>query len=486
MDPCNLLILMSDEHSRRVAGCYGHPLVKTPNIDSIAARGVRFASAYCNSPLCVPSRASFATGRYVHAIGNWDNAAPYTGATPSWGHRLTEQGIPVTAIGKMHFRRVEDDNGFPDERVIMDVKDGIGDLFGLNRQAMPPQDSMVQNIKNAGPGETEYIRFDRAVAAEAARWIRAESGRFGRPWCLWVSFVTPHFPFVVPERYFNSYPPAQVEWPVHAAASEWSRHPYVAQMRRLRLPVRDEELDGESIRRAIAAYYGLVTFMDEQIGVVLEALTEMGLTDATRIMYTSDHGEMLGDFGLWGKSCMYEGSVAVPLILAGPGVPEGRVIDDPTSLVDCFPTIVEAVGGRLNRKEEDLPGLSLWPIASGAIRPARSVFSEYHGLFSPWAQYMLRDRRHKYVYYTGGYAPQLFDLLEDPREEVDLSGDGRYVAVLAGFEAELRKLLNPDEVDLRAKADQRARLDAHGGAEKILAGGAKINYTPAPAEFRQP
>ena len=116
---------MSDEHTQRMSGCYGHSTVRTPNIDAMAARGVRFDNAYCNSPICVPSRASFVTGRYVHETGNWDNAAPYTGAATGWGHRLTSQGIPLTIIGKMHFRSVEDDNGFPDEGLIMDVKDGV-------------------------------------------------------------------------------------------------------------------------------------------------------------------------------------------------------------------------------------------------------------------------------------------------------------------------------------------------------------------------
>ncbi len=485
MKPSNLVILMSDEHTRRITGCYGHSKVLTPNIDSIAARGVRFENAYCNSPICVPSRASFVTGRYVHKTGNWDNAAPYTGATPGWGHRLTDQSIPLTIIGKMHFRSVEDENGFPDERLIMDVKDGVGDLFGIARQSMPPQGHMVENVRNAGAGETDHTRFDTAVAGEAVRWIETEAGLRGEPWCLWVSLVTPHFPYVAPQEYFDLYPVDEVEWPINGSASAWPDHPMMEIMRRLSMPIPGGEFDEETVRRAIAAYYGLVTFTDRQIGRVLDALEIAGLTESTRIMYTSDHGEMLGDFGKWGKSCMYESSAAVPLIAAGPEIPEAKVVEEPVSLVDCYPAILEAVGARREPADHDLPGTSLWEFVTGA-GPVRNepVFSEYHAVYSPCAQYMLRDSRYKYVHYTGGYPPQLFDMSDDPLEQRDRGQDPKFGEVVAEFESQLRRILDPDEVDRQAQADQAARLEAHGGAEKILGEGLKINFSPVPDEYQ--
>src|SRR3974390_796564 len=131
MRPRNLLLIMSDEHSRRVLGCYHHPIVKTPNLDLLAARGIRFTDAYCNSPICVPSRASFHTGRYVHAIGFWDNAMPYDGSVPSWAHRLRAAGHRGGAIGKLHFRSGADDNGFGREQMPLHVVGGVGDPIGL-------------------------------------------------------------------------------------------------------------------------------------------------------------------------------------------------------------------------------------------------------------------------------------------------------------------------------------------------------------------
>ena len=485
MKPSNLVILMSDEHTQRMSGCYGHSTVRTPNIDAMAARGVRFDNAYCNSPICVPSRASFVTGRYVHETGNWDNAAPYTGAATGWGHRLTSQGIPLTIIGKMHFRGVEDDNGFPDERLIMDVKDGVGDLFGIAREAMPPQSHMIENVQNAGVGETQYTRFDTAVADEAVSWIENEAGRSGEPWCLWVSFVTPHFPYVSPKEYFDLYPADEVEWPISGSARDWPDHPAAKNARRLSMSIPDGEFAEETVRRAIAAYYGLVTFTDRQIGRVLEALERAGLTASTRIMYTSDHGEMLGDFGQWGKSCMYEAAAAVPLVAAGPEIPEGKVVEQPVSLVDCYPAILQAVGVKRQEADGDLPGASLWDIAAGGGRSRdEPVFSEYHAIYSTHAQYMLRDSRYKYVYHAGGYPPQLFDMRNDPLEQRDLGQDPIFRETVSGFESRLREILDPEEVDRLAKADQQSRLRARGGVEKILRQGLKINFSPTPPEFQ--
>ena len=153
--PSNLLVLMSDQHNRLMMGCAGHPDVKTPNLDALAARGTRFANAYTNSPICVPSRAAMATGRYPHQFGVWDNAAPYTGRPASWGHRLTAAGRHVTTIGKLHFRGADDDTGFPDQRIALHCHEGLGDYQGLLRQDMPPRFQHRKYLLEAGPGDSE-------------------------------------------------------------------------------------------------------------------------------------------------------------------------------------------------------------------------------------------------------------------------------------------------------------------------------------------
>jgi choline-sulfatase len=229
------------------------------------------------------------------------------------------------------------------------------------------------------------------------------------------------------------------------------------------------------------AYYGLVSFLDGQVGLVLEALRAAGLHESTRVIYSTDHGEMLGEHGLWWKSAMYESAVAVPLIVAGPDVPAGRVVGANAMLVDVFPSILEAVGAHPSPEDRDLPGRSLWALAGEAVQP-RTAFSEYHAIFSPSGIFMVRTARYKYVHYVG-YPPQLFDLVADPEETRDLAADPAHADARATCERELRAICDPEAVDRRARADQRRRLEAAGGASAILAEGVKIPYTPAPAEF---
>lgn len=481
MQPQNLLYIMSDQHNPQITGCYGNQVVQTPHLDELAARGTRFAHAYCATPICVPSRASFATGRYGFQLGAWDNAAPYTGAeAPSWGHRLTAQGHQVTTIGKLHYRATDDPNGFPDERLPMHVLDGVGDLYGLLRGESPVRPQSRQQIFAARAGESEYTRYDRAVAQASVRWLGEEARQYDQPWCLFVSFVTPHFPLVVPEEYFKRYPPESLPMPVQWRSDDWPHHPVLDIYRCLQ--ALDEPVEEAAIRNAMAAYYGLVTFMDEQVGHVLWALDEAGLRETTRVIYTSDHGEQLGAHGLWWKSTMYDGCAAVPLIAAGPDVPAGKVVNTNVTLLDSFPTIVESVGASLTPEDADLPGESLWAIARAADRD-RIVFSEYHAVYSPTGLFMIRDARYKYVYYADGYPPQLFDLVADPNEEHDLADDPRYADVRARCHQHLAAICDPEAVDRRAKADQQRRIEAGGGVDAIRAGGVKIPYTPAPVEF---
>lgn len=484
MKPTNLLFIMADEHNPHILGCYGNPVVHTRTIDALAGKGTRFANAYCNAPICVPSRASFATGRYGHQIASWDNAAPYTGhAAPSWGHRLTAQGYSVTTIGKLHYRSMEDPTGFPDQRIPMHVLDGVGDLYGLLRGEMPvpdPSQSSRRHILQAGIGESEYIRYDRAITERSVKWLREEAPLLDRPWTLFVSFTAPHFPLIVPQEYFDRHSRTDLPMPIQHEREQWPQHPAINLHRRL--AGLNESFGKETLLTALAAYYGLVSFLDDNVGKILRALSETGLNDRTRIIYTSDHGDMLGEHGLWYKSSMYEGSLSVPLILTGPDVPQGKVISTNASLVDCFPTILDAVGADLNPEDTDLPGESLLKLAQGPDR-RRTIFSEYHAIFAAGAEYMIRDGRYKYIHYVGN-APMLFNLQKDPDEVENLASDPAYRKVLAGCHTKLHSIVDPDKMDVRAKEDQRRLIDDYGGPQAVRAEGQKIRYTPTPAEFR--
>jgi len=480
LSPSNLLILMADQHNRQMMGCAGHPDIQTPNLDALAARGTRFANAYTNSPICVPSRAAMATGRYPHQIGVWDNAAPYTGTRPSWGHRLTAAGRSVTTIGKLHYRGVEDDTGFPDQRIPLHCHEGLGDYQGLLRADMPPRFQHRKYLLDAGPGDSEYLRYDRAITAQAVRWLREEAASCESPWVLMASFVCPHPPFVAPPEYMALYDPDQIILPVGWQAADWVHHP--AMELRRKIMFHEEPLDEQTLRQAICTYYALVSFMDAQIGAVLNALDAAGLTDSTRVLYTNDHGDMVGKHGLWYKSVMYEDSDGVSMIVAGPDIAAGKVSETIVTLVDVFPTVLAATGVAPEPEDADLPGVSLLELTNEDARRSRVAYSEYHSSMSASASFMLRDDRYKLIYYVG-MPRQLFDLEADPDERHNLADDPALATVLAGLEAKLRAICDPEAIDATAQASQRRRVEAVGGADAIIAGGVKFTHSPAPAQF---
>lgn len=477
--PQNLLVILSDEHMSRAMGCAGHPFAHTPNLDALAARGTRFTAACTPSPICVPARAALAAGRELHAMGRYyDNADPYDGAVRSWHHALREAGHEVVSIGKLHFRGLAgDDHGFSEEKLAMHVVEGKGDLLALIRdETAPPRKGAAKMRDAAGPGESDYTRYDRDIAAAAQLWLRERAtARPGRPWCLFVSLVTPHFPLTAPPEHFHRYPPEVVGMPKLYAPEERPRHPFLEDYART-IPYDAAVRGPEDVFRMRAGYYGLVSFMDEQVGRILACLEECGLGGGTRVLYSSDHGDNVGARGLWGKSNMYEESVGVPMILAGEGVPAGAVSATPVSLTDVAATVLDATGCA----EAPPPGsASLLAIARGA-QADRAVFSEYHASGSREAAFMLRRGRWKYVRYAT-YPAQLFDLDADPEECADRAADPACAGVVAEMEALLRARLGdtPQAVDARVKARQRAILEANGGREAVLARG-DLPFSPPP------
>lgn len=476
----NVLFIMSDEHSRRVAGCYGNPLIRTPHIDQLAEQGTLFTDAYANCPICVPSRASFATGRYVHQIRFWDNGMPYDGSVQGWGHHLIETGHDVVSIGKLHYRSSEDANGFSEEILPLHVLEGRGDVPGMLRRPPPKRPSTRLLAADAGEGESTYLAYDRQIRDAASAWLAAAAkSPPAKPWVLFVSFVCPHFPLIAPPEFFRLYPLDDVPLPRLTAPEEFPDHPVLRKLREVQ-DYQDHFRDEAQIRTAIAAYYGMVSFLDDNVGQVLAALERSGLEDDTLVIYASDHGDNLGTRTFWGKSNMYEESVGVPLVMRGADVPRGQRIMTPVSLVDGYQTFIEATGERLSEREAaELPGHSLLPIAHGA-RPERTVLSEYHAVASITGVFMIRVDQYKYVHYEG-YRPQLYDLAADPLETVDLALDPAHAATVARCGAALRALLDPAAVTAQAFADQEARIAAFGGREQVMRLG-NYPYTPAPGE----
>lgn len=469
----NLLVIMSDEHQARAMGCAGHPFVQTPHLDALAARGMRFADAYTPSPICVPARASFATGRPVHQTRLWDNAMPYDGAIPGWGHALQAGGVPVQSIGKLHYRAPEDPAGFDTEHLPMMVAGGVGMVWASIRredERVSPGPRMLGDC--IGPGRSKYTDYDGAVTDRTVQWLADRAGAGdARPWCLYVGLVAPHFPLVCPPEFYDLYPHAILpEAKLHPRDGH-ARHPWVEKQNAMmdseaRFKDEDERLT------AMAAYYGLTSWLDHNVGRILGALDAAGSGADTTVIYTSDHGDNLGARGLWGKSNLYQESVSVPLIMAGPGVAPG-VCDTPVSLLDLSATIPAHFGQAF-----DAPGTPLPAIAAAPTDPDREILSEYHAAGAVSGAFMLRRGRWKLNHYVG-FAPELFDITNDPEELSDLSRDPAHHGVLADMQAALRRILDPDAVDAQAFADQAALIAAYGGREAALKLGAP-GATPPP------
>jgi choline-sulfatase len=477
MKPANLVIIMSDEHDPRWMGCSGNRMMHTPNLDRLAARGLRFTDAYTTCPICVPARAAFATGKYIHQIGYWDNADPYDGKIPSWHHRLRDRGHRVVSVGKLHFRSNDDDNGFSESIVPMNVFERTGDLYGLLRgDDMPARADGKKLAGLAGPGESEYTWYDREIASRAQIWLREQAPKErGKPWVLFVSFVAPHFPLTAPPHWYYKYPFDKIPMPKLYRAN--NLHPYV----------RDQDdntgydkyfEDEAAVKRARAGYFGLISSLDENIGNLLNTLKDAGFESNTRILYTSDHGDNMGARGLWGKQVLYEEAAKVPMILAGPDIPLG-VRSEPVSHVDVYPTVMQCLGA-------DAPGASGVSLLSRI--PERTVVSEYHASSSRAGEYMIRNGKWKYVYFVQyPERPELFDLEKDPEELNDLGTNPAFSKERKSCHDKLLSMLNPEEVDRKAKRRQAELVAAHGGREAVIRRGS-FAYSPPPgfkAEFDQ-
>jgi choline-sulfatase len=477
----NLLVIMSDEHNPKVLGHAGHPVIHTPNLDALAARGTAFSAAYTTSPVCIPARAGFACGKYIHQIGYWDNADAYDGKVPSWHHLLRERGHRVVSVGKLHFRARGEDHGFSEEQIPMHIYEEKGDLLGLIRDDMPPRGNSKKMIAMAGPGESTYTFYDKDICSRAQVWLREEAPKQqARPWVLFVSFVAPHFPLTAPPEHYYRYWDRELPMPKLYAREERPQHPYIRDYSR-NFNYDDHFESQQDVKKALSGYFGLVSYLDENIGKVLGALGDAGLAEDTVVMYTSDHGDNLGARGLWGKSTMYEEIAGVPLILAGPGIPAGKRVDTPVSHVDAFPTILELAGEDV---PSGYPGFSLKKISEG-FKPERTVLSEYHGMGSSTGAFAIRNGKWKYVHYAK-FPPQLFDLAADPEETRDLAADPHYAAALEECRRKLYAICNPEDVDRRARARQAELLAVNGGRAAVIERG-DFGFTPAPgtvADFK--
>jgi choline-sulfatase len=451
-DRPNIVVIHSDEHAAGVMGAAGHPLVETPHLDRLASQSLMFENAYCASPICVPSRLSMFSGRYAHEIDAWDNNATAAPDFVSWAHHLRDAGYESILAGRAHLAGSNRLVGF-DRKLSDDLPIWLEPLSDIPSRDAQERRASNSHVSGARAGDHFNTRHDELVTEIVADFFRRRAAEPRSPFLLFTGYMHPHFPLVAPPELIARYDPAEVALPPTWHEDLDTQHPVIAQLRRAFR--NDEPLPEDLARFATASYLALVTHLDAQLGRLLDALDESGLGENTLVVYTSDHGEMLGEHGIWQKNCFYEASARVPLMLRlpeqlRPAQPAGPVTTN-VSHVDLLPTFRELAELPV---DENLPGTSLLH----ATEP-RAVFSEYHAQGMIDGGFMLKYAQYKYIEYVG-HAPQLFDVAADPHETVDLAGSPAYANLLTELRSRLAAIVDTEAVDRRAKADQRRRREA--------------------------
>ena len=482
--PHHQILILADEYMASAMGAVGHETVKTPHLDRLAEEGVMFNRAYSSSPMCVPARGVIQTGRPVHQIPCWDSATPYRGVPQGWGHDLRRQGHTVASVGKLHFQSAANDNGYDPEILPLHVFNGYGWLMGLLRQNPPPFDSSGF-AGGVGRGGSNYSEYDARIGAAACQWISEVGAGQDRPWVLLVSFVSPHYPINAPDAFYDLYRIEEIAPPFCYAPEQRPQHPAVRHI--IEHSNYDRHFTSkQQVLEARLAYYALCSYVDYLIGTIIDCLKQNRLYDQTAIIFTSDHGEMLGNHGAWTKMLMYEDAVKIPMIVKSPGIGSAdKIVQTPVSLLDIAPTMLDGAMADGGKKEENLtayPGQSLYRLADRAADMERTVFSEYHDGWSISACYMLRWQNWKYNYYVD-FDAQLFDLENDPHEEHDRAHDPDYKQIALQGEAKLRAILHPEAVNAAAFRDQQKLIDSFGGESAVLQQhNTYFDYTPLSIE----
>jgi len=448
----NILVIMTDQHSKHFLGCYGNRIVRTPHLDRLASEGMRMTSAYCAAPVCVPSRMSFMTGRTPSRNRVWSNSCILASGIPTWAHVLGAAGYETSLIGRMHFVGPDQRHGFENRP----IGEPSASQPGADVQCTDPGQRAQRHyhggsgqsracVTQAGRGKTTYQYFDEQRIPVACEYLRQRAKDAKRPFAAVLGLTLPHCPFIAPKELYDYY--AQH---VDVPPIEPGQPPTIRRFRQQR-GILDPPLSQHQVRVARAAYYGMCEYVDSLIGQVLRCLDETGLAANTLVVYTSDHGEMAGDHGCWWKSNYYEGSVGVPLIARLPGtIAPGSVSDAVCSLMDLGPTFAEVAGTRMS----DTDGRSLWSTLRGRHPPTWK--NETTSELSQVSRMIRAGKWKLWVYVDADkLPPALFNLEEDPGELNDLGQDPKYAAVREELLKKVYQDWDPELVRRESLRNQR-------------------------------
>jgi len=427
--PPNILFIMADQMTPFMTGPYGQRAAITPNLDRLAQAGAVFDNAYCNAPLCVPSRTSMFAGRLPACLEAWDNASEFKADVPTFVHYLRSAGYHTAVSGKTHFIGPDQYHGFHQRLTPCIYPTHFAFMHPWSKGPYWIEGTSIQvGLAKLGPSEVNgQIDFDEMAFGRALEKLRqyALPANDKPPLFLNVSWTQPHDPYCAPRKYLEMY--RNVEIPMPRPYGDIRKLSPTYEWVRIVHGLDRETPSPEKVREARRCYLAMCTWVDDRIGQLLDELERLGLAGNTMVVFTSDHGDMMGEKGQWFKRIYLEWSARVPLIVRWPGrVPAGKRVGAPVSLVDLFPTFTEGAGVPLRTR---IDGRSLLPLLDGREEGRdREVIGEYFGEGTIEPVRMVRRGDYKYIT-VNGHPPQLYDLKRDPDETINAAGRSEYAAV---------------------------------------------------------
>ncbi|MCV3766430.1 choline-sulfatase [Rhizobium sp. TRM95796] len=456
----NILIIMVDQLNGTFFPDGPADFLHAPNLKALAARSARFVNNYTSSPLCAPARASFMAGQLPRRTRVYDNAAEYVSSIPTFAHHLRRAGYYTCLSGKMHFVGPDQLHGF-EERLTTDIYPAD---FGWTPDYRKPGERIdwwyhnLGSVTGAGVAEiTNQMEYDDEVAFFANQKIyqlaRENDDADRRPWCITASFTHPHDPYVARRKFWDLYEDCAHLTPEVAPIPFDEQDPH-SQRIMMSCDYTNFDLTEDNVRRSRRAYFANISYLDEKVGELIDTLTRTRQLDDTMILFCSDHGDMLGERGLWFKMNFFEGSARVPLMIAGPGVSPGRH-DAPVSNLDVTPTIADLAGLSIDEILPWTDGESLVPVINGAPRIS-PVLMEYAAEASYSPLVGIREGKWKFIHCALD-PDQLYDLDADPRELRNLAADPVYADVVADFRARIAARWDIDAFDKEVRESQARR-----------------------------